>query len=305
MPFRPPVIAKCRGDSRMEDTTVASIVVIEDDPAMNGLVDRLRFHGHDVQRITSAKMALDDMDKVVSADLVFLDIIMPWPAELSQEELTRSGTAGMEVLREIRKRSTDLPVIVFSATQDGIVIDAINHDPHSKFVSKWGSPSLPEMVEMVDQTLGPRKEAAFWQPFIVHGHDDEAKLDLKNYLQNTLHFREPIILHEQPNGGRTIIEKLEDYALISSIVFVLLTPDDRPAEVEGANTQKRRARQNVIFEMGYFLGILGRRSGRVLLLHRGPLEIPSDLCGIIYIDIADGIEAAGEKIRREIEHVRH
>jgi predicted nucleotide-binding protein len=138
----------------------------------------------------------------------------------------------------------------------------------------------------------------------VHGHNESAKFTLKNYLQNTLHLPEPIILHEQPGGGRTLIEKFEDYAEFSSIVFVLLTPDDLGANDGDTDNQKRRARQNIIFEMGYFLGKLGRMSGRVLLLYQGPLEIPSDLAGVVYIDISDGIEAAGEKIRREVDYVR-
>jgi len=282
---------------------VASVVVIDDDPGMSGLADYLRFRGYDVQRMTSTKMALEEMKSIISADLVFLDIIMECPPGLGEAEATRVGAAGMEVFRQIRKQRHDLPVIVFSATEDHIVIDAINHDAHSQFVSKWGSPRLPELAQMVNRVLGPRRNTPSLQPFIVHGHDDKTKLDLKNYLQNTLHLAEPIILHEKPDVGRTIIEKLEEYALLSSIVFVLLTPDDCVADPAHPDHQKRRARQNVIFEMGYFLGMLGRRSGRVLLLHRGPLDIPSDLSGIIYIDIPDGIEAAGEKIRREIEHV--
>jgi len=284
---------------------VASIVLVDDDPGMSGLADCLQFRGHDVQRMTSANTALDQIESIVSADLVFLDIIMEFPHGFGEAESSRPCTAGMELFREIRKRRCDLAVIVYSATNDTIVIDAINDDPHSKFVSKWGSPDLPQMIQMVNQTLGLGKEPPSLQPFIVHGHDDTAKLDLKNYLQNTLHLPEPIILHEKPDAGRTIIEKLEDYALLSSIVFVLLTPDDVMAQVEDSLNQKRRARQNVIFEMGYFLGMLGRTSRRVVLLHRGPLDIPSDIAGIIYIDIPDGIEAAGEKIRREIEHVGH
>ena len=67
---------------------------------------------------------------------------------------------------------------------------------------------------------------------------------------------------------------------------------------------KRRARQNVIFEMGYFLAMLGRKSGRIFLLHQGALELPSDLSGVIYIDITNGIESAGELIRKGIENVK-
>ena len=64
--------------------------------------------------------------------------------------------------------------------------------------------------------------------------------------------------------------------------------------------EKRRARQNVIFELGFFLGKLGRESGKILLLHKGPVEIPSDINGIEYIDISNGIESAGERIRKEL-----
>lgn len=98
-----------------------------------------------------------------------------------------------------------------------------------------------------------------------------------------------------------VIEKFEDYAAMSALVFVLLTPDDTVAKGDEPDDSKRRARQNVIFEMGYFLGTLGRKSGRVILLYRGPLDLPSDISGITYIDISEGIEAAGEKIRREVK----
>lgn len=132
--------------------------------------------------------------------------------------------------------------------------------------------------------------------FIVHGHENETKLELKNYVQNTLKLGEPIILAEKASGGLTIIEKFEKYASGCNLVFVLLTPDD----VYGT---EKRARQNVIFEMGYFLGKLGRKSGRVILLYKGDLDIPNDISGLIYINIDNGVEAAGEEIRREISTI--
>ena len=184
------------------------------------------------------------------------------------------------------------------------MIDPIVDDPHSSFISKWESHSLRELVKKINHTLGLPNKLAPLKPFIIHGHNETAKLALKNYLQNTLRLPEPIILHEQPNLGRTIIEKFEDYAAFSSLVFILLTPDDIVANGRETDDVKRMARQNVIFEMGYFLGMVGRRSGRVLLLYQGPLELPSDLSGIVYIDISKGVEAAGEKIRMEVDNVR-
>jgi len=140
-----------------------------------------------------------------------------------------------------------------------------------------------------------RKEENKMKTFIVHGHDGEAKLCLKNYIQNTLKLEEPVILAEKASGGLTIIEKFEKYAEDCNLVFVLLTPDDKYT-----GDGKNRARQNVIFEMGYFLGKLGRKSGRIILLYKGTLELPNDISGVIYINIDNGIEAAGEQIRREL-----
>jgi len=283
---------------------LAKIAIIDDDLAMEILTESLRYRGHDSERLASAAEALEQIDRLVSADLIVLDIIMPWPPSMERRELAGSRSSGMEILREIRARKKELPVIAFSVTQDAEVISALSDDKYTTFVSKWDAHSVRELVITIEKVLGIEGAMARLVPFIVHGRNDSAKLELKNYLQNTLHLPEPIVLHEQPELGRTIIEKFEDYAAQSSLVFVLLTPDDVAAAARDPDETKRRARQNVIFEMGYFLGLLGRRSGRVLLLHEGPLEIPSDLSGVVYIDISRGVEAAGERIRREVQNVK-
>jgi predicted nucleotide-binding protein len=114
-----------------------------------------------------------------------------------------------------------------------------------------------------------------------------------------LKWQEPIVLREQQSAGKTLIEKFEEYSRQVDCVFVLLTPDDN---VVAANTSdaKRRSRQNVIFEAGFFYGALDRKSGRILLLHKGPVELPSDIAGVVWIDISNGILAAGEEIRKEV-----
>lgn len=282
---------------------MSRIFIVDDDMSMDVLGDNLRFRGHEVERTASATTALGRMSELASAHLVILDIIMAWPDGRPIAGLAGNSTAGMEVLMELRKRNADLPVIVYSATQDAGIIASIAEDAHSAFISKWDGCSLKEFIAHIQRTLGLSSAPPGPQSFIVHGHDETAKFDLKNFLQNTLKFPEPIILHEQPNLGRTIIEKFEDYAAMSAIVFVLLTPDDTAAKGDETDDVKRRARQNVIFEMGYFLGALGRRSGRVVLLYRSSLDLPSDLSGVIYIDISKGIESAGESIRKEIAHV--
>jgi predicted nucleotide-binding protein len=87
--------------------------------------------------------------------------------------------------------------------------------------------------------------------FIVHGHDRQSLLELKDYLQNTLRLDEPVVLQQMLGQGRTLIEKFESEAEATELVFVLLTPDDRVADPSDTDAEKRRARQNVIFEMGF------------------------------------------------------
>ena len=122
--------------------------------------------------------------------------------------------------------------------------------------------------------------------FIVHGRDDEAREKVSRYIER-LNLK-AVILNEQPGAGRTIIEKFENYAGVSFAV-VLLTPDDigglrdfrdRPQEL------KSRARQNVIFELGFFIGRLGRR--KVSALYKEGMELPSDYQGVQYISLDSG-----------------
>lgn len=118
--------------------------------------------------------------------------------------------------------------------------------------------------------------------FIIHGRDNEAKETLARFLEHLS--LKPIILHEQSNQGRTIIEKFEQYAQVGFAV-TLLTPDDVGALQEDRRSLKPRARQNVIFEFGYFIGRLGRE--HVCALTKGDIEIPSDYEGVIYIPLDD------------------
>lgn len=280
---------------------MAKITLIDDDLAMEVLAENLRFRGHDTNRITSASEAMSSIDQVAQSDLVILDVIMALPEQCESAGLSGARVAGMEVFRLLRKERRTLQIIVYSAIRDESIAEIAEEDPNAEFISKWDSHPVREILGRIQARLGTPPPPP--QSFIVHGHNDSMKYHLKNYLQNTLRLPEPVVLHEQPNLGRTIIEKFEDYAARSSLVFVLLTPDDIGASVGDPDDLKRRARQNVIFEMGYFLGMLGRRTGRVVLLHHGPLELPSDLLGVIYIDITKGIESAGEAIRKELAHV--
>jgi predicted nucleotide-binding protein len=136
--------------------------------------------------------------------------------------------------------------------------------------------------------------------FLVHGHDNEAKHAAEAHLLRL--GLDPIILHEQPNGGKTIIEKFEANAERVTYAVVLLTPDDVGASkvdhAKGAPL-RARARQNVVAELFYFVGKLGRAS--VCALVKGDVEIPSDFSGVVYLAM-DEAGAWKTKLEEELIH---
>ena len=125
--------------------------------------------------------------------------------------------------------------------------------------------------------------------FIVHGHDNAAKEAVARYLEKL--GLTPVVLHELPNKGRTIIEKFEDYSDVGFAV-VLLTPDDEGGLRTQPSNRNPRARQNVVLELGYFLGAIGRE--RVCALKSESVEIPSDYEGVVFTEFD---EAGGWKLQ--------
>jgi predicted nucleotide-binding protein len=119
--------------------------------------------------------------------------------------------------------------------------------------------------------------------FIVHGHNNEIKLDVARFLEQIK--LQAVILHEQTNAGKTIIEKLEKYSDVGYAI-VLYSPCDIGKENKEEDELHPRARQNVVFEHGYLLGKLGR--DRVCALVKPNIEKPSDTDGITYIEYDSG-----------------
>jgi predicted nucleotide-binding protein len=142
--------------------------------------------------------------------------------------------------------------------------------------SSDGIPSQLQSQTTADGTLMNR------EVFVVHGHDTAAKESVARFLTDL--DLKPIILNEQPNRTKTIIEKFEHHAASAAFAVVLLTPDD-VGSAKGADTPKPRARQNVVLELGYFLGTWKRQ--RVCALYSGGVELPSDLDGLVYIQLDD------------------
>jgi predicted nucleotide-binding protein len=181
------------------------------------------------------------------------------------------------------------------------------------FNPPYGQSIIPQLIDMIDEAIGVIESRVEFtlksknhttkiieknisnRIFLVHGRDNELKETTARFLEKL--GLNPIILHEQPNNGKTIIEKFEAYSDVS-FAIILMTPDDIGGIAEDENKLSRRARQNVVFELGYFIGKLGRKN--VVALLKGDVEIPSDYHGVIYIEI-DKNEGWKMKLSKEIK----
>jgi predicted nucleotide-binding protein len=121
--------------------------------------------------------------------------------------------------------------------------------------------------DSIDVKKNTQRTSVSKSVFIVHGHDEEARAMVARFIEHL--GLEPIILHERPNSGKTVIEKLESNSEEISFAVVLLTPDDKVAPLE-SEEYKYRARQNVIYELGYFNAKLGR--SHVCVLRKAMLK---------------------------------
>jgi predicted nucleotide-binding protein len=145
---------------------------------------------------------------------------------------------------------------------------------HEIQYSRWYSEQIVGAENYSDNEVGITAMGS--KVFIVHGHDNEAKLEVARFIEQLK--LSPIILHERPNSGQTLIEKIETNSDVGFAV-ILYTPCD----VGRAKTEEKyneRARQNVVFEHGYFIAKLGRENVCVLL--KDGVEKPSDIDGVVY-----------------------
>ena len=138
--------------------------------------------------------------------------------------------------------------------------------------------------------------------FVVHGRDEVAKTSLEVFLHEI--GLEPIVLHRQADEGMTIIEKFEKHSDVG-YAFILLTPDEvaylasDQSKADDERSKEFRARPNVIFEFGYFVGKLGR--SRVCCLYTGNVSLPSDVSGMIYKRYERSIEEVAYSVIKDLK----
>ncbi|WP_462248364.1 TIR domain-containing protein [Ekhidna sp.] len=238
-----------------------------------------------------------EMYKAVQAFASFMNQI---ESDQSADDLVAQTIISFIDSFDIRQNLKDIKesfgFVSFSNDNRLYLIDSIARHNRRKF-----KPKTP--VKNLDQeTVESEGEKENSKIFIVHGHNEGMKEGVARFVEK-LGFN-GIILHEQPNEGKTIIEKFTKYSDVG-FAIVLLSADDFGFKKDQASDRaKLRARQNVIMELGYFLGKIGRE--KVVALHETVknFEFPSDYSGVLYIpygdnwkvDLAKELKAAGFQI---------
>ncbi len=206
-------------------------------------------------------------------------------------EINRKKAFVMNVMRHAK--TLKLYTVGPPSAVGGLVLNNLN--PFDViFDPPYGRSIVPTLMDAIDETIGViesnpdfnlelinksnmNKKSLSKRIFIVHGHDETMKLDVSNVLRQ-LDF-EPIILNDKASGGKTIIEKIESYSDVG-FAIVLMSPCDVGYKKGDEANAKPRARQNVIAELGYFVGLLGRN--KTFILKKDEVEEPSDFSGIVY-----------------------
>jgi predicted nucleotide-binding protein len=161
---------------------------------------------------------------------------------------------------------------------------------------------LERLIRDIDQIFEIRANSELEQPkqealrrvFITHGRSDDWRA-VQAFIEKDV--RLPTIeLEQEPNLGRTIIEKLADSAAQCDSAVIVMTGDDV------ANEDESRVRENVMHEIGFFQGRYNRTG--VVLMHEDGVNIPTNLSGVAYILFPnENIEAGFHVLQRELNAI--
>jgi len=263
------------------------IILVEDDSLQASYVtEKIRDHFGKSDVICCSNAS--EFVKAISSlnvdppDAIILDMMLPWcdfddlsSSEMPDDYPNLGGGIWCAKAALATGKLAKVPIIIHSVASERTVAEEL--PPSVFFVSKTEHPD--SLIRVLRGIMLASKNTATpaiaKDIFVVHGHDDEAKETVARFIEKI--GGRVVILHEQPNAGRTIIEKFEHHANVA-FAIVLLTPDDVGGK--SAKALNQRARQNVVFELGFFFAKLGRN--KVCALHKEDVEIPSDIQGVIY-----------------------
>lgn len=175
-----------------------------------------------------------------------------------------------------RKKGTQISSEIFhyKNVNSSIRLDYIRNLNHYHGLVMGFLRSLYNSGDPENKPLGTDSQSVF----IVHGHDNSLIEDVKSSIKSMS--LNPIVLREQSNDGKTIIEKLEDWLANCKCAVILYTPCDVGHSIS-SDVNEERARQNVVYEHGLFQGYLGRK--RIIVLRKGNTILPGDCSGVVYI----------------------
>jgi predicted nucleotide-binding protein len=189
------------------------------------------------------------------------------------------------VIKESEKTSKECSRHANDSLSPDIIIyispeDIVEDDRYTKDITKEVFKESKKKIASGNTSKPIQKKAELDKSkvFIVHGHDELAKTEVARFIEK-LNLT-AVILHEQANSGKTIIEKIEEYSNVG-FGIVLYTPCDIGSNKDNKENLKFRARQNVIFEHGFLIGKIGRNN--VCALVKDELEKPNDISGVVYI----------------------
>jgi predicted nucleotide-binding protein len=254
----------------------ARLLLVEDDPhQLKAHKAALENEGFEVRTAVSASAAEGILTSRDPLDLVIFDL------HLNPEPGVRDRTG----LRLARQFPNLLRIIWTAEHEDGPnAVGAVKEGIDFVFKQR----GIRELIDAVRSALGRRV-------FLIHGHDRSKDLVFW-FLQS--HGLKPIILGEQPDGSLTIIELLERYSGVECAVALLMPDDEGRKRNSGADLQPR-ARQNVVFELGYFSAALGRE--KVFVLSDETVERPSDYAGVRYIPF-NGTNQWQDRLLEALKH---
>jgi len=166
---------------------------------------------------------------------------------------------------------------------------------------RFARAQLERLARTVDQAFEIRSHSELAPPaaapteprvFISHGRASDWR-EVQSFIERDAGIS-TLELEQEPNLGRTVLEKLRQEAERCTSAVIVMTGDD--ADADG----KPRARENVLHEIGYFQGRFGLSA--VCLLHEEGTSIPSNIHGLVYIPFPkETVRATFGPLMRELK----
>ena len=257
-------------NSTRENSNSTILIAENNDLALNNYRDILLGEGFSIVTATNPHKTREILDSHI-INLALID----WRLEDDQDE---NDNSGLQIVREYGDSTPIILMTLLNRNTDHLrraFIPELNHAAPVDFFIK-GQDTSERLIDAVKKNLAKRKI------FIVHGRNQKV-LDEVTELLNELNLA-VIVLQEQPARSRTIIENLERHLDVSYAIVLLTGDDEGRLKQDAQGVLKPRPRQNVILELGLFVGHLGR--DRVVSLCESNIDFPSDWAGVTYISLS-------------------